>query len=112
MELHKFTVESPEGADLLIFSYSAKGDLTALMEDKVFKFSDYQKKIIDTLLTYMQEQAALIPTDYIPLYYLEPFRHVPNYSQMVAVHLYQLFLSLPSDGCISTAATTPDALVF
>ena len=26
MELHKFTIESPEGADLLIFSYSAEGN--------------------------------------------------------------------------------------
>lgn len=112
MELHKFTIESQEGADLLIFSYSAEGDLTALLKDKVFKLSDYQKMIIEILLTYMQEQAASFSTDYIYLHYLAPFRHIPNYSQMVVVHLYQLFLSLASDGCISMAATTPDALVF
>ncbi len=112
MELHKFTIESPEGADLLIFSYSADGVLTNWLKNKVFKLSGTQKNIITSLLTYMHEQAAAIPMDPIFSRYLDPFRHIPNYSQMVAVHLYQLFLSLASDGCVSTASSTPEAIVF
>ena len=112
MELHKFTIESPEGADLLIFSYSAEGNLTVWLKDKVFKLSDAQINIIRNLLSYMQEQTAAQSVKDIVRHYLAPFHHIPNYSQMVAVHLYQLFLSLANDGCVSTASTAPDAVVF
>lgn len=45
LELHKFIVNGKDGADMLIFSFTAEGPLTAYLEEKVFMLSDFQKSI-------------------------------------------------------------------
>ena len=56
LELHKFFVNGFNGATLLIFSFSAEGPLTISLRNKVFKLSDIQKGLIETLLHYLQSK--------------------------------------------------------
>ncbi len=113
LELHKFIVNGKDGADMLIFSFTAEGPLTAYLEEKVFMLSDFQKSIADSLLLFIGEH--LKPTaDSEDLYRsgLEPFRTMPTYSQMLAAYLHQLMLSLADAGAVSAVSSAPDAVIF
>ena len=112
MELHKFTVESSDGAELLIMSFAAEGNLTDWLKDKVFLLSEKQKSILSSLLSFIQEHADTMSSEDFISHYLKPFLHNPNYSQLITVYLYQLFLSLDNEGCISNASAAPDAITF
>lgn len=113
MELHKFNIKGAEGADLLIFSFSAEGPLTSYLGEKVFCLSGFQKNIISNLLVFihgrMPERASAAS---MYLGCLEPFHNIPIYSQMVAGYLEQLMLSLAESGAVSDASSAPDAAVF
>ena len=50
LEFHKFIVNNPKGATVLTFSFSAGGPLTFWLRNKVFKLSQEQTQIIDSLL--------------------------------------------------------------
>ncbi len=113
LELHKFIVNGKDGADMLIFSFTAEGPLTAYLEEKVFMLSDFQKSIADSLLLFIGEH--LKPTaDSEDLYRsgLEPFRTKPTYFQMLAAYLHQLMLSLADAGAVSAVSSAPDAVIF
>ena len=113
LELHKFIVNGKDGADMLIFSFTAEGPLTAYLEEKVFMLSDFQKSIADSLLLFIGEH--LKPTaDSEDLYRsgLEPFRTMPTYFQMLAAYLHQLMLSLADAGAVSAVSSAPDAVIF
>ncbi len=113
MEFHKFSVEKESGADLLIFSFDAEGALTAFLKNKVFELSEYQKQILNYLLTYMvartknQKKAEREEHQY-----LVPFHSNLMYSQMVSTYLQQLMLSLAEQGVLSVTSSDPDAACF
>ncbi len=113
LELHKFIVNSPEGARLFIFSFSAEGPLTAYLEEKVFELSDFQKGIMAELLAFLRartDQGSLAAGT--PCSYLEPFHTQPTYPQMLASWLQQLMLSLAEAGAVSSVSSAPDVLIF
>lgn len=110
LELHKFFVNGRDGADLLIFSFSAEGPLTAYLAEKVFDLSVSQRQIIADMLSFLQERTVASPVRANT--WLEPFHTVPVYSQMLATYLQQLMLSLAEKGAVSSTATTPDVLLF
>lgn len=113
LELHKFIVNSPEGARLFIFSFSAEGPLTAYLEEKVFELSDFQKGIMAELLAFLHartDQSSLAAGT--PCSYLEPFHTQPTYPQMLASWLQQLMLSLVEAGAVSSVSSAPDVLIF
>ena len=113
LEFHKFTVNSPQGVDLLIFSFSAEGALTYTLRNKVFRLSDSQKQLITSLLSYIQDHSAPTTRTGVDfLRFVEPFEQQANYSQMVATYLCQLFLTLAEKGTVSSVSATPDALSF
>ena len=112
LELHKFVVTAPTGADLFIFSFSADGPLSEKFRDKVFRLTDFQKGKITDLLLYMKEKTFSMELPENEHHYLEPFFQIPGYSQMVISHLYQLLLSLADEGIIATASSAPDAVIF
>lgn len=118
LELHKFIVNGQEGADLLIFSYTAEGPLTAFLEEKVFRLSQGQQEIIASMLSFIRsrnQQLCTSQTDSHPGAApsdLEPFLTSPTYSQMVATYLQQLMLSLAETGSVSSVSDAPDAVTF
>ena len=111
LELHKFIVNSPKGATLLIFSFSADGPLTDWLRDKVFLLNNEQAQILKALLSYTQRNAGTSQQlSYV--HSLNPFAALPYYSQMVTTYLYQLFLSLADESVISSVSSAPDAITF
>lgn len=113
LELHKFIVNGDNGADLLIFSFTAEGPLTTYLRDKVFELSDFQKKIIAALRSYIHAKTADFPVEgHSTIHSLAPFHTLPNYSQMISTYLQQLMLSLAEEGTVSSVSSAPDAIIF
>ena len=111
LELHKFIVNSPGGADLLIFSFTAEGPLTAFLEEKVFRLSESQAEIISAMLSFIHRQAEMTPAQEAQPF-LAPFLTSPTYARMVATYLQQLMLSLAETGSVSSVSDAPDAVTF
>jgi len=113
LEFHKFIVDSTNGADLLIFSFSAEGPLTDWLRNKVFRLSDTQIRLIKSMLSYAYAKAAELDHSQDTFHYLlKPFRHHSCYSQMLTAYLYQLFLSLADEGTIASVSSSPDVTIF
>ena len=112
LELHKFLVTSGEGADVLIFSFSAEGPLVGWLRDKVFSVSEAQEALIAAMLNYVRSQKMADVQPRKEYRYLLPYEHIPGYMQMIVTYLYQLFLTLADEGTISTVSSAPDALIF
>lgn len=115
MELHKYLVDSPSGADLLIFSFSLEGQLADALKNKVFYLSDEQQTLIHSMLNYVRAKSMEFPSTEQTLMehrYLLAFDRIPNYSQLLTTYVYQLILSLIGDGSVAKVSTAPDALMF
>ena len=52
LELHKFHVTDKSGAELIIFSFSAEGELLSFLKDKVFSLNLIQENIMRELISY------------------------------------------------------------
>ena len=112
LEFHKFIVNSDNGADLLIFSFTADGPLTGWLRDKVFTLSLYQQSLISSLITFMEEKSAAEIDVQPEHHYLVAFNRIPYYSQMVITHLNHLLLSLADESTIASVSSAPDAVTF
>ena len=112
LELHKFIVNSVNGAEVLIFSFSAEGHLTGWLRDKVFTLSDVQKALVSAMLTYIHSKGVCGDVAQKEYRYLLPYEHITSYMQMIVTYLYQLFLTLAEEGRISAVSSAPDALSF
>lgn len=113
LEFHKFIINGIGGADLLIFSFAAQGPLTACLEEKVFKLSEVQQNILASMLSFIHARMRETdPEASGTVHALEPFHTMPAYSQMVAMYLQQLMLSLAETGSVSSVSSAPDAVIF
>lgn len=117
LELHKFIVSGPGGANLLIFSFAAEGPLTSYLAEKVFDLSEAQQGILDAMLSFLHAKMEeprfreiLDSRDASAC--LEPFLTSPTYSQMLVTYLHQLMLSLAETGSVSSVSSAPDAVTF
>ena len=114
MELHKLQVEQEEGATLLIFSFSMEGTFADYLKDKVFKLTDIQQNIMQSLLEYLhntldkcKEVSAVREYKY-----LVHASATKLFFQMLSTYVYQLILSLIDNGQVSETSTEPDAQLF
>ena len=101
MEFHKFYVESKDGAEIFVMSFSMEGEYADYFKNKVFTLSYEQKRIIEELLKYfhIKEKTVEIPKDTsIFNKYHYPFEQIQTFSQMITTYMYQLFLSLADSG--------------
>lgn len=115
MEFHKFYIESKDGADIFVMSFSMEGELTDYFKNKVFTLSYQQKRTIEDLIKYanIKEKSVSIPDDVDIFHkYRYPFMKIKTYSQMVTTYIYQLFLSLLDNGEISKMCETDDSDTF
>ena len=112
LELDKFIVNGSDGADLLIFSFTAEGPLTAFLEEKVFQLSGSQREILSAMLSFIRPRADNNSVSPTAQPYLEPFLTSPTYSQTVAIYLQLLMLSLAETGSVSSVSDAPDAVTF
>ncbi len=112
LEVHKFQIDSTEGAHLLIFSFSMGGKLSNFFENKVFFLNSEQINIISALLRFMRNNIIPDTKSGDCSMYIKKFDSSATYSQMVVSYIYQLFLSLCVDSTVSDAAQTGDAKIF
>ena len=115
MALHKLSVMSRNGADLLIFSYTMDGELKTFFKEKTFSLNKAQKKILNDALDYMHSKSKdmELPPDFLEYNrLLAPSDNSPIYLQRVTYYIYQLFLSLADSGEISTSISTSETKTF
>lgn len=113
MEFHKFHVDCPDGALLLIFSFSMEGNMCESLENRVFSLRDNQKQVLMSLLDYLGKKLSEnVPSPDGETDYMLQFYNTPTYPQMISVSLIRFFLLLCEDGNSSHTLTTPDALTF
>lgn len=136
MEAHKFIVNSEEGADLLIFAFAAEGPMTTWLRNKVFRLSDSQRTVIDSLMTFAESKVSCSTeqcqgdrvtnrqeTKQGELsgkeqnyqdehHFLKAFDRIPHYSQMVTTYLQHLFLDLADESTVVSVSTAADAACF
>ena len=107
LEFHKFTIESSEGADIIVFSFSFDCDSAEYFKNKVFRLSEKQKDIIYRLRDYGRENVVSGSN------YLLPFMTSNTYSQMVITYIYQLLLSLIADNTVAPETSDSyDATIY
>ena len=112
LEFHKFNVTSENGADLLIFSFTAEGPLTGWLRDKVFRLSEYQQSLVSSMTDFMESKSQTLTAATPEHHYLTAFDRIPYYSQMVITYLNHLLLSLADESTIASVSSAPDALTF
>ena len=112
-EMHKFHIEDDGVSTVVIFSFSAEGELCKKLSDKVFALNENQKKLIIELLNYAESKAENQTVDEIIIdMYLTPLKKDANYSQIVLTYLYRLMLSLNESAVVAHTNNSRDAGVF
>lgn len=53
MEIHKFHVDEPQGARLLIFSFDMTGEGAAAFRDKVFALQEEERHVVEDFIRYL-----------------------------------------------------------
>lgn len=113
MELHKFTVTSDQGANILVISFSLCGEMAPFFENKVFSLSNPQKSIIKSLLNYSQEKIKGKPCNEVVFKrFLQKELLSPVYLQTISLYMHQLFLSLANEGSVTYELSTGETNVF
>ncbi len=108
MEMHKFTVTHPDGATLLIFSYSLQGRVAKLLKNKVFSLDDAEKRIVSDMLDFAKFEVEK-NDDYTIYKYLNISQ---LYLQRLSAYLHLLFLSLADNGSVSETLDTAETQLF
>ena len=112
LELHKFYA-TDDNTRLLIFSYSAEGNLSKYLKKSVYSLSAGQKNILSNTLSYAREKAGELNVDTnIHTTYLAPFEIIPLYSQMITTYLHSLMLSIIENSTSISVSTSYDSLLF
>lgn len=110
LELHKFYVDSPDGTELLIFSYDLVGDIQQSLADRAFTLNERQTVIIEGIQECIDQQDDIIANS--TRLYIELFDKVPTLSQKIVSYLQLLFLSLAEEGCQSEQILSREAKLF
>lgn len=113
-ELHKFYTTGGKNAELFIFSYTLRGELSDFFSQKVFYLSENQQEIIEKLIEYMQSKydEFNISTNGKLINYLKLFDKIPAYSQTVLTQIYSLLFSIYNSSESIPVTTTHDSLIF
>lgn len=109
MELHKFYSDSPVGAELLIFSFSAKGPITDELKNKVFSLSEQEMKIAEGLTHYAKASGFSRTNGDMTDFLSEPD---DIYTETLASHIKLLLLHLAGSGQSAETSDSPEAEVF
>lgn len=114
MEFHKLWIDNEDGSNVLIFSFSASGELLDLFRDKVFRLSDSEREIVLNTLEYMRSKHKSINKEGLPmeLIYLAPLGKNADYLSHISAFLTLLFFSLAESKNMAKAEKTPDATIF
>ena len=114
LELHKFFVTEKSGAELCIFSFSAKGPLTEFLKNKVFSLNLEQRTIISDMFKYAKEKAEEQNTENKAPFYRYAHDGEKNelYYHTIANFIERFVLSLAHDSKRTSAVKQGDTLIF
>lgn len=110
MEFHKFHITGGEDAELFIVSYSAEGELTEFLKDKVFSLDYKQREVVSDLMEYVSEHGRSENGMYDN--YIGIFDGEGKYAQYTCLYLYRLFLMLAESESVMPVSGSPDSVVF
>lgn len=115
-EFHNLQVDSPGGADVLIFSFTENSEFMRYFENKVFKLTEQQEHTINLLLQYLhsnhtEKQIFNNPT---LKYYIDCFDQSVTFSQTVVMYIQLLFLQLYDNASllVLSNSSSPEAEIF
>ena len=113
MEFHRLWLDNKDGADVLIFTFSATGSFLDFFRDKVFKLSKNEVGILSDMLDFMRASHKS-KNSYQPveLKYLVPLGKQDGYLQRISAYVYLLLFSLAESPNTSNAEETEDARIF
>lgn len=111
---HEHHVTDKDGAVLLVSLFNMDGELCSYFYNKVFKLSDAQKKIMQSLMEYLQEKCTSPVREEDGRFSQDFLASYPSqsYIQMITTYVYQLFFSLAEEGCLRYTSMVPDAQIF
>lgn len=114
MEFHRLWLDGKNGANVLIFSFSAKGELLDFFRDKVLRFSKDERNIILKMLEFMRNAHKGKKLDDSPMEfrYLAPLGNNAEYLETVVSYVNLLLLSLLGNTDTARAEDTQEAKVF
>lgn len=109
-EFHKFHITGNREATLLIFSFSAEGELCDYFKNQVFSLNGEQIKILQSLISYAEK--FVLPDDTSYKMYLRAFENDKTYSQKVINYIYDFMLSLFQNSMPLAAYKSDSAIIF
>jgi len=114
MEFHRLWLDGKNGADVFIFTFSAKGNLLDFFRDKVLRLSKNERDILSGMLEFltnanMEKRLNNTPME---LRYLSPPSKKAGYLQSVAAYVILLLLSLCGSTNTAKTENTEDAKIF
>lgn len=112
LEFHSLNVDCDNGADILFITFSASGELTDFIKEKVFKLSLPQKEIMSEFIKYLRKSNVDSAVKRKEDLYLPPLETNSLYSQWVSLFMERIILSLADDGNVSDVSKAEDAVIF
>ena len=114
MEFHRLWLDNKDGADVLIFTFSANGSFMDFFCGKVFRLSERERNILTDMLEFMETVHKNKKLDKLPMEfkYLAPLGKKEGYLQRIAVFVYMLLFSLYESPNTAKAEETQDAKIF
>ncbi len=113
LELHKFNVESNEGADLFIFSFGMEGNVSPHLKYNVFSLNKEQKRIIEEFTCYIRkENPSYLSAPKKEFMYLDEGAKKGKYLSMVSLFIEMLILSLSHNKKTTLTDSSPNAATF
>lgn len=109
MEFHKFYSDSPSGAQILVFSFSADGAFSDKLRGKVFLLSDSERRMADALLAYVRGAGFFASDGSMTDFFINPS---DEYTETVAAHIKLLLITLAGKGESAKASDNPEAFIF
>ncbi len=107
LELHKFSVNSDNGCDILTISFELSGNRAGYFKNMVFKLTDEQNQITQAFLGYLHSDYFNSSKANDAAYFLKRAAENPVKLQMIMLYFTQLLLSLC---CEHTSLPTLDSL--
>ena len=112
LEMHKFNIESPEGADLMIFSFVLEGENAEHFKNKVYRLNDNQRQMAENTLSFVITKLDGAMGFYSFENKLKSFSTSNISSQLLALKIAELFLSLLESNNVSSSFESYEAIVF
>jgi AraC-like DNA-binding protein len=113
MELHKYRVTSPEGAEIFTFSFCAYGELMSFFENKVFALTESQRALLCSAFDHLRQaypKAQKNSTGSIFYSYHAASDTLPV--QMLAHYVSLLLLSISEDAAVCEDFEPEDLRIF